>query len=41
MSKYKRKTPCHEHRVSMLRAVECHCYGCGEWLIENGKAVRP
>jgi gentisate 1,2-dioxygenase len=35
-----RKTPCPEHRKSMLSATYYICAGCGEWNIVNGKAVR-
>jgi len=42
MNKPKRKTPCPEHRKSMLTASEMICHnGCGHWIIVNGKAVRP
>lgn len=41
MSKPKRKTPCPEHRKSMLQRAEMICDGCGHWIIVNGKAVRP
>ena len=35
-----RKTPCPEHRKSMLSSDYYICVGCGEWNIVNGKAVR-
>lgn len=36
-----RKTPCPEHRRSMLTGSFFICVGCGEWEIRDGKAVRP
>lgn len=40
-TKKQRKTPCPEHKKSMLENAEFWCVGCGHWIIVNGKAQRP
>jgi len=38
-----RKTPCQscKYHIKSGEAAHWWCNGCGEWMLVNGKAVRP
>lgn len=38
-----RKTPCQSCKYHLKEGPNEHwwCFGCGEWIVVNGKAVRP